>query len=110
MYNKLDKYNVSNFEKIDDDLEAVEEFMIELESVRSVVKDIVNNHELTDDEEIELGSIYDKINKLYFLVESVKEYLKESKIHFSKIKDFKDKVSTKAIKLDDKSGLKIYIN
>ncbi len=110
VYNKLDKYSVSSVEKIEKDLDVIESFMIELESVKSVVQGVINDNELTDSEEIELKSISDKVYKLYYLVEGIKVYLKKIESAFSNIKGYMDDISTKAIKLDDKSGLKIFIN
>ena len=110
IYNRIDKYNVSSVDKIEKDLEVVDDFMMEIESVRNVIQDIIHNHELGEDEEIELNSIFDKVNKVYYLVENVKAYLDKINKDFSRMKSYMDDISTKAIKLDDKSGLKIFIN
>ncbi len=110
IYGKLDKYNVASIDKLEKDIEEIGEFIGELEYVKRVVGDIFDSSELTDDEEIELNSISDKVNKVYYLSESIKSYLEKIYNDFKNMSGYMDDISTKAIKLDDRSGLKIFIN
>ncbi len=107
---KLDKYNLSSSEKMQKEIETLRELKREFESINTVLYTKLNGGNLTEEEEIEIESLYDKFNKTNFLVSTLIETLEKMSRVFMSLEDEVNSFESKSAKIEDVNDVKIFLN
>jgi len=111
VYDKSFKYNITDLDNLEKDMSEISEYLKEFEEL----KDTFNGYSkesmsLSDDEQIEVDEMFNKVNKFFYVLTTVHGLLGETKKHFEQLTQSLKEINQGSSVPEDKNTFKIYIN
>jgi len=111
VYDKTFKYNISDLDNIEKDRKEIAEYEKEFEILKNVFHGYANESaNLSDDEQIEVEDMLNKVNKFLYTVSSISKTMQEMHSKFEELTESLKEVRQGSSAPQDKNTFKIHIN